>query len=84
MARLGSMVVKGKFPGRCHQHVTGRWRLKVGAPTLAVVSVRELRVVDLPDDGLPTRPMRGSRGMARWWEAGRQRGGSVEDIGQGR
>ena len=23
------------------------------------------RVVDLPDDGLPTSPMRGSRGIAR-------------------
>lgn len=34
-----------------------------GAPTLAVVSVRLLRVVDLPDEGLPTRAMRGSRGM---------------------
>ena len=36
---------------------------EVGAPTLAVVSVRLLSVVDLPDDGLPTRAMRGSRGI---------------------
>ncbi len=35
-----------------------------GAPTLAVVSVKLLRVVDLPLDGLPTRAMRGSRGMS--------------------
>lgn len=32
-------------------------------PTLLEASVRELRVVDLPEDGLPTRPMRGSRGI---------------------
>lgn len=37
-----------------------------GAPTLAVVSVRLLSVVDFPDDGLPTRPMSGSRGIARF------------------
>lgn len=34
-----------------------------GAPTLDVASVRELRVVDLPEEGLPTRPINGSRGM---------------------
>lgn len=32
-------------------------------PTLEEASVRELRVLDLPALGLPTRPMRGSRGM---------------------
>ena len=32
-------------------------------PTLAVVSVRLFSVVDLPLEGLPTRPMRGSRGI---------------------
>jgi hypothetical protein len=26
------------------------------------------KVVDLPDDGLPTRPMRGSRGILRVWK----------------
>jgi len=31
------------------------------------------RVVDLPDDGLPTRPMRGSRGILGW-EYGEERG----------
>ena len=34
-----------------------------GSPTFAVVSVKLLRVVDLPDDGLPTRPINGSRGI---------------------
>lgn len=38
-----------------------------GVPTLAVVSVREFRVVDLPEDGLPTRPISGSRGMLSGW-----------------
>lgn len=43
-----------------------------GAPTLDDESVRLLRVVDLPDDGLPTSPMSGSRGMVGrcvrlWW-----------------
>lgn len=38
-------------------------RIGVGAPTLAVVSVRLFSVVDLPEDGLPTKAMRGSRGM---------------------
>jgi hypothetical protein len=32
-------------------------------PTFEVASVRELRVVDLPEDGFPTRPIRGSRGI---------------------
>lgn len=32
-------------------------------PTLDVASVKLLSVVDLPLEGLPTRPMRGSRGM---------------------
>ena len=32
-------------------------------PTLELASVKLLSVVDLPDDGLPTRPIRGSRGM---------------------
>lgn len=35
----------------------------VGAPTLAVVSVRLFSVVDLPEEGLPTSAMRGSRGI---------------------
>lgn len=43
-------------------------------PTLEEASVRELRVLDLPALGLPTRPMRGSRGMVDvcqiWWEGG--------------
>lgn len=36
-------------------------------PTLELASVRELRVVDLPLEGLPTRPIRGSRGMVEVW-----------------
>jgi hypothetical protein len=55
---------------------------KAGAPTLAVVSVRELRVVDLPDDGFPTKAMRGSLPMlARerkvWWWGRRDEDGFV-------
>lgn len=33
-------------------------------PTLEEASVREFRVLDLPALGLPTRPMRGSRGIS--------------------
>ena len=29
------------------------------------MSVKLLRVVDLPDDGLPTRPISGSRGIVK-------------------
>lgn len=59
-------MVKGKLPG----HGAVRWMLSRemlvgGAPTLAVVSVRLFKVVLLPDEGLPTRAMSGSRGMAR-------------------
>jgi hypothetical protein len=32
-------------------------------PTLEVASVKLFNVVLLPDEGLPTRPMRGSRGI---------------------
>ena len=32
-------------------------------PTLEVASVRLFSVVDFPDEGFPTRPMRGSRGI---------------------
>lgn len=35
----------------------------VGGPALAVASVKLFRVVDLPDEGLPTRPINGSRGI---------------------
>lgn len=34
-----------------------------GAPTFAVVSVRLFRVVDFPLEGLPTRAIKGSRGI---------------------
>ena len=33
------------------------------SPTFDEASVRELSVVLFPDEGLPTRPIRGSRGM---------------------
>lgn len=33
-------------------------------PTLEVASVRLLSVVLFPEEGLPTRPMRGSRGIS--------------------
>jgi hypothetical protein len=50
-----------------------------GVPVLELASVRELRVVDLPEEGLPTRPMRGWRGMGIWsWENG---GGSWWEMG---
>lgn len=58
------MVVKGKLPEESGQTVLCRELSAGGAPTLAVVSVRLFSVVDLPDEGLPTRAMRGSRGMA--------------------
>lgn len=37
----------------------------VGGPALAVASVKLFRVVDLPDEGLPTRPINGSRGILK-------------------
>jgi hypothetical protein len=39
------------------------WRGLYHPPTLEVASVRLLSVVLLPLEGLPTRPMRGSRGI---------------------
>jgi hypothetical protein len=37
---------------------------------LELASVREFSVVDLPDDGFPTSPMRGSRGiLGKLWIA---------------
>jgi hypothetical protein len=35
------------------------------------------KVVDLPDDGLPTRPMRGSRGILGGWRGTRKMGRNV-------
>ena len=35
-------------------------------PTFEVASVRELRVVDFPEDGFPTKPIRGSRGIVTY------------------
>lgn len=39
--------------------------LFIHAPTLELASVKLFKVVDLPLEGLPTRPMRGSRGIVR-------------------
>lgn len=39
--------------------------LVVHAPTLELASVKLFKVVDLPLDGLPTRPIKGSRGIVR-------------------
>lgn len=52
-----------------------------GVPTLAVVSVREFRVVDLPEDGLPTRPISGSRGMLSRWVMGADQVRKAVSIG---
>ena len=52
-----------------------------GVPTLAVVSVREFRVVDLPEDGLPTRPISGSRGMLSGWAWGEDQARKAVSIG---
>ena len=38
------------------------------------------RVVDLPDDGLPTRPMRGSRGILGVWRGTRKDRGALEGM----
>lgn len=45
-------------------------------PTLEVASVKLLSVVLLPADGLPTRPIRGSRGILQSTESGQGRGAS--------
>lgn len=39
------------------------WRGRFHPPTLAVESVKLFNVVLLPEEGLPTSPIRGSRGM---------------------
>jgi hypothetical protein len=39
------------------------WKVLCHPPTLELASVRLLRVVLLPLEGLPTRPIRGSRGI---------------------
>lgn len=47
-------------------------------PVLEVASVSELSVVDFPEDGLPTRPIRGSRGMVEVDDEGE------DEVGSGR
>ena len=39
------------------------WHLSDALAPCTAESTYLLRVVDLPDEGLPTRPMRGSRGI---------------------
>jgi hypothetical protein len=41
------------------------WKVFYHPPTLELASVRLLSVVLLPLEGLPTRPIRGSRGIVR-------------------
>lgn len=41
----------------------GSMVVKGKLPTLELASVRLLSVVDLPEEGLPTKAMRGSRGI---------------------
>lgn len=41
-------------------------RVRFYRPTLEEASVKLLSVLLFPADGLPTSPMRGSRGMAGW------------------
>ena len=77
------MVVKGKLPAHFVKR-GGVGGLKLSyAPTLAVVSVRLFRVVDLPLEGLPTRAMRGSRGMfsGYYWRKSDVLGSGMKGIG---
>lgn len=75
LAHVGSIAASvsyGKFPSKTYE----LGRLAVDAPdlpTLEEASVREFRVVLLPDEGFPTSPIRGSRPIvtlvrytARW------------------
>jgi hypothetical protein len=43
----------------------GGWKVLYHPPTLELASVRLLSVVLLPLEGLPTRPIRGSRGIVK-------------------
>lgn len=47
-------------------------------PTFEVASVKLLRVVLLPDDGLPTKPINGSRGISCKVD-----GDSISDFSRG-
>ena len=44
--------------------------LEAGSPTLDEASVRLLSIVLLPLEGLPTRPINGSRGMTLYVAVG--------------
>ena len=54
-----------------------------GAPTLDVASVRLFKVVLLPDDGLPTRAMSGSRGILVVYRAGKEGCLAIEVVPEG-
>jgi hypothetical protein len=56
-------ALTGSCLGNVCERVRQRWRLRFYPPTLEVASVRLFNVVLLPDEGLPTRPIRGSRGI---------------------
>jgi len=61
---VGWFASYGKLPGR--GFVSFRFAIeghRFYPPTLEVASVKLFNVVLLPDEGLPTRPMRGSRGI---------------------
>ena len=59
---------------RCYRDMVREARERLYPPTLEEASVRLLRVVLFPAEGLPTRPINGSRGML----CGRARAG--EDL----
>ena len=56
-------AVSVEYPCRAHSEKK-RGESFSYPPTLEDASVSELRVLDLPALGLPTRPIRGSRGIA--------------------
>ena len=58
----------GKLPAASRSTSAQMIEGHAGAPALAVASVRLLSVVLLPDDGLPTRPIRGSRGILEYYD----------------
>lgn len=55
-------MVNGKLPATASQS-SFSIGVSMDLPTFEVASVKLFNVVDLPDEGLPTKPMRGSRGM---------------------
>lgn len=73
---VGAVVAYGKFPAQEGNRISvwidralcGEWDGGFYPPTFEDASVSEFSVLDLPALGLPTRPIRGSRGMLlRFW-----------------